>query len=132
MLIMAASMGGLKNAATINIGSSSGARGFAAAFPIGPTGSYTQLIGNPAWGAPIRRILCLPGSIDLQIWFTNSDRTQGFWTELRIWDDSNTMRRYFSKDATYSGAGTSSWSFGTGSNPVWNTAIGLDRRVEFY
>ena len=59
-------------------------------------------------------------AVDLVILLATPAVAQNFWRMVMVETSAGVWRRYLSADATFSSG--VSWSFGTGSSPVWTNA----------
>jgi hypothetical protein len=84
-------------------------------------------------GATIQRIRSSNVSEDLLINLATAGLPQTFWRLLVIQDTTGAWRRYFSSAATaFSNGVITSWSFGTGSSPVFTATTPAPRGVIFF
>lgn len=100
----------------VTVGSSSGNHGYDAVSLIIGSASPTSVLGQA-----ISVIASIDASRDLTFRLGGT-LSQSFFRYLIINDGTGAFRKYNSADAVFStGAGQSSWSWGDGSNKVWNS-----------
>ena len=93
-------------------------------------GSLTVTAGQLPPVGNLIRLLSVPGSIDLELDMQSGGTVpQNSFLCLYVQDLSGVVRQFLSSAATFSGG---LWTWGTGSNPVWNASVvGANRNVYF-
>lgn len=99
----------------VTVGSGSGNHGYEGTIPIGSR-TPTSVLGQT-----ITVIASTDTSRDLTFRLGGT-LSQSLFRYLLVRDGTGAFRKYNSADATFStGAGQSGWSWGDGSNKVWNS-----------
>lgn len=100
----------------VTVGSSSGNHGYHAGLGIG-SASPTSVLG-----VAIAQIVSIDATANLRFSLSGTTHSQSIFRALIINDGGGAFRKFNSADATFStGGGVTTWSWGDGSNKVWNT-----------
>ncbi len=112
--------------------------GFASGFygyltDLGGAGSLNPS-GPSIRGKSIRRACSLPSTHDFTFWLAGTTgASQSLVSGLRVLDQSGVLRTYLTSAATYAVGGSDiTWTWGTGSNPVWNSGVSGAKTFEVF
>ncbi len=101
---------------------------------------YSTVDSNPGSLSPIgtfrgvafQRIRSASGSEDLLISFGTAGILQTFWRRVVLQQTDGSWRSYLSSAATFNNAVITTWSFGSGSSPIWTATTPAPRGVIFF